>query len=76
MALVGKGITFDSGGISLKPAERMDEMKGDMAGAAAVMGAMQAIASIKPACNVTALVPSSENMPEVRLITRAISCAS
>ena len=63
MALVGKGITFDSGGISLKPAERMDEMKGDMAGAAAVIGAMQAIASLKPAVNVTALVPTTENMP-------------
>src|SRR6266700_551022 len=63
MALVGKGITFDSGGISLKPAERMDEMKGDMAGAAAVIGAMQAIASLKPAVNVTALIPTTENMP-------------
>jgi leucyl aminopeptidase len=63
MALVGKGITFDSGGISLKPAERMHEMKGDMAGAAAVLGAMQAIASIKPVYNVTALVASTENMP-------------
>src|SRR5437764_1604401 len=63
MALVGKGITFDSGGISLKPAERMDEMKGDMAGAAAVIGAMQAIASLKPAVNVTALVSTTENMP-------------
>ncbi len=63
MALVGKGITFDTGGISLKPAERMDEMKGDMAGAAAVIGAMQAIAALKPAINVTALVSSTENMP-------------
>src|SRR5207247_10245940 len=63
MALVGKGITFDSGGISLKPAERMDEMKGDMAGAAAVIGAMQAIASLKPLVNVTALVSTTENMP-------------
>ncbi|HEY6408982.1 MAG TPA: leucyl aminopeptidase [Ktedonobacteraceae bacterium] len=63
MALVGKGITFDTGGISLKPAERMDEMKGDMAGAAAVIGAMQAIASLKPAANVTALVSTTENMP-------------
>ena len=63
MALVGKGITFDTGGISLKPAERMDEMKGDMAGAAAVIGAMQAIASLKPDVNVTALVSTTENMP-------------
>ena len=63
MALVGKGITFDTGGISLKPAERMHEMKGDMAGAAAVIGAMQVIATLKPAINVTALVSSTENMP-------------
>jgi len=63
IALVGKGITFDTGGISLKPAERMDEMKGDMAGAAAVIGAMHAIAALKPAINVTALVPATENMP-------------
>ncbi|HLZ61163.1 MAG TPA: leucyl aminopeptidase [Ktedonosporobacter sp.] len=63
LALVGKGITFDTGGISLKPADRMDEMKGDMGGAAAVIGAMQAIAAIKPPINVTALVPTCENMP-------------
>ena len=63
MALVGKGITFDTGGISIKPASNMDEMKGDMAGAAAVIGAMQAIAALKPAINVTALVSSTENMP-------------
>ena len=63
IALVGKGITFDTGGISLKPAERMHEMKGDMAGAAAVIGAMYAIAALKPAINVTALVPTTENMP-------------
>ncbi len=63
IALVGKGITFDTGGISLKPAERMHEMKGDMAGAAAVIGAMYAIAALKPAINVTVLVPTTENMP-------------
>ncbi len=63
MALVGKGITFDTGGISLKPADHMDEMKGDMGGAAAVIGAMQAIADLKPSINVTALVPTCENMP-------------
>ncbi|GER89306.1 hypothetical protein KDW_34680 [Dictyobacter vulcani] len=63
MALVGKGITFDTGGISLKPGASMDEMKGDMGGAAAVLGAMQAIARIKPAINVTALVPTCDNMP-------------
>jgi len=63
LALVGKGITFDSGGISIKPAAGMDEMKGDMGGAAAVIGAMQAIARLKPAMNVTALIPTCENMP-------------
>ncbi len=63
MALVGKGITFDTGGISLKPAEGMDEMKGDMGGAATVIGAMQAIARLQPAINVTALIPTCENMP-------------
>ncbi|MDQ2888015.1 MAG: leucyl aminopeptidase [Chloroflexota bacterium] len=63
LALVGKGITFDSGGISIKSAAGMDEMKGDMGGAAAVLGAMQAIAALKPAINVTALVPTCENMP-------------
>ncbi len=63
IALVGKGITFDTGGISLKPAEGMHQMKGDMAGAAAVIGAMYAISALKPAINVTALVPTTENMP-------------
>jgi leucyl aminopeptidase len=63
LALVGKGITFDTGGISLKPPADMDEMKGDMGGAAAVIGAMQAIAALKPAINVTGLVPTCENMP-------------
>jgi leucyl aminopeptidase len=63
MALVGKGITFDTGGISIKPPAGMDEMKGDMGGAAAVIGAMQAIAALKPGLNVTALVPTCENMP-------------
>ena len=63
LALIGKGITFDTGGISLKPAERMHEMKGDMAGAAAVIGAIYAAAMLKPAINVTVLVPTTENMP-------------
>jgi leucyl aminopeptidase len=62
IALVGKGITFDSGGLSLKTIQGMEDMKGDMAGAAAVIGAMQVIASLKPAINVTALIPASENM--------------
>jgi leucyl aminopeptidase len=64
VALVGKGITFDSGGLSLKTAEGMQSMKGDMAGGAAVLGAMRIIASLQPAINVLALVPASENMPD------------
>jgi leucyl aminopeptidase len=63
VALVGKGITFDSGGISLKPSENMGEMKGDMAGAAAVIAAISAIAQLKPQINVVALVPATENLP-------------
>lgn len=62
-ALVGKGITFDSGGISLKPGEQMDEMKYDMGGAASVLGTMQAIADIKPKLNIVALIAAAENMP-------------
>ncbi|WP_339802279.1 leucyl aminopeptidase [uncultured Marinobacter sp.] len=61
--LVGKGITFDTGGISLKPGEGMDEMKYDMGGAAAVFGAMQAIAETKPKINVVAVIAAAENMP-------------
>lgn len=63
LALVGKGITFDTGGISIKPAANMDEMKADMAGAAAVIGAMKAIAELKLAVRVTGWVPAAENMP-------------
>ena len=63
LALVGKGITFDSGGISLKPAEDMEEMKFDMCGGAAVIGAMRAIALLKPPINVVGIVPATENMP-------------
>ncbi len=63
VVLVGKGITFDTGGISIKPAENMHKMKGDMAGAAAVIGAIYAIAALKPAINLTVLVPTTENMP-------------
>ncbi|MDI6857961.1 MAG: leucyl aminopeptidase [Dehalococcoidia bacterium] len=63
LGLVGKGITFDTGGISIKPAQGMQEMKGDMAGAAAVISAMGAIARLKPKVNVTALAPATENMP-------------
>src|SRR5260370_6809948 len=63
IALVGKGITFDSGGLSIKTAEQMQTMKTDMGGAAAVIGAMSSIAALKPAINVTALVPTPENIP-------------
>ncbi|HHV71765.1 MAG TPA: leucyl aminopeptidase [Clostridia bacterium] len=63
IALVGKGLTFDSGGISLKPAERMHEMKNDMAGGAAVLGAMQVIAQLKPQVNVLGIIGAVENMP-------------
>ncbi|HSW58089.1 MAG TPA: leucyl aminopeptidase [Dehalococcoidales bacterium] len=63
IALLGKGITFDSGGISLKPSDGMGEMKGDMAGGADVIAAMGAIAQLKPKLNVLAMVPATENMP-------------
>jgi leucyl aminopeptidase len=63
LGLVGKGVTFDTGGISIKPAEKMEEMRADMAGGAAVLGAMRALAVLKPPVAVTALVPAVENMP-------------
>jgi leucyl aminopeptidase len=63
LVLVGKGITFDTGGISLKPAAEMDEMKFDMCGAASVLGTFRAIAEIEPEINVVGLVPATENMP-------------
>lgn len=63
IVLVGKGVTFDSGGISLKPGVGMDEMKYDMCGAASVLGTMRAIAQIQPAINLTIVVPAVENMP-------------
>ena len=63
IALVGKGITFDTGGISLKPGAGMERMKGDMTGAAAVIASMQAIARLAPAVNVIAVAPCTENMP-------------
>jgi len=63
LGLVGKAITFDTGGISIKPANDMEKMKYDMCGGAAMLGAMRAIARLKPACKVIAIVPSSENMP-------------
>jgi leucyl aminopeptidase len=64
LALVGKGVTFDTGGISIKPAANMHHMKGDMGGAAAVIAAMGAIARLDLPIEVTGLVPSTENMPD------------
>lgn len=63
LALVGKGITFDTGGISIKPAGNMDAMKADMTGAASVIAAMQALAALGPAVDVVAVAPCTENMP-------------
>ncbi len=63
IALVGKGITFDTGGISIKPADGMEKMKYDMAGAGAMIGAMQAIAALKPPVRVISVICSAENMP-------------
>jgi leucyl aminopeptidase len=63
LGFLGKGITFDSGGISIKPSEGMADMKDDMAGAAAVMTAIGAIAQLKPKINVTAIIPATENLP-------------
>lgn len=63
IALVGKGITFDTGGISIKPAQGMDEMKYDMCGAASVLGTMRTIAELELPLNVVGIVPSTENMP-------------
>ncbi len=63
-ALVGKGLTFDAGGISLKPSGKMDEMKYDMCGAASVFGAIQAAAELKLPINIVGVVPSSENLPD------------
>nr|WP_315496798.1 leucyl aminopeptidase [uncultured Rhodoferax sp.] len=66
--LVGKGITFDSGGISIKPAPEMDEMKFDMCGAASVLGVFRALAQLKPAINVVGLIPSCENLINGRAV--------
>ena len=63
VVLIGKGITFDSGGITLKPGADMHEMKQDMSGAAAVLGTMAAVAQLKPKVQVTAFIPTCENMP-------------
>jgi leucyl aminopeptidase len=64
VVIIGKGVTFDSGGISLKPSPGMDEMKYDMGGAASVIGSMLSIAIIKPEINVIGIVPATENLPD------------
>lgn len=66
--LVGKGITFDTGGISIKPAGEMDEMKFDMCGAASVLGVFRALAELQPSINVVGLIPACENMPGGRAV--------
>ncbi len=66
--LVGKGITFDTGGISIKPAADMDEMKFDMGGAASVLGTFKALSVLKPAINVVGLIPSCDNMPDGKAV--------
>jgi len=66
--LVGKGITFDTGGISIKPAAEMDEMKFDMCGAASVLGVFRSLADLQPTINVIGLIPACENMPDGRAI--------
>ncbi len=63
VVLVGKGITFDSGGISIKPAAEMDEMKFDMGGAASVLGTLRAVAQLKTRVNLVGLIPTCENLP-------------
>ncbi len=63
VVLVGKGVTFDSGGISIKPAQSMEDMKYDMSGAAAVLGAFEALGTLKPKVNVIGVIPSTENLP-------------
>ncbi|MDP3310877.1 MAG: leucyl aminopeptidase [Polaromonas sp.] len=68
VVLIGKGITFDTGGISIKPAAEMDEMKYDMGGAASVMGTFRALAELQPALNVVGLIPACENMPDGRAV--------
>jgi leucyl aminopeptidase len=68
VVLVGKGITFDTGGISIKPAAEMDEMKFDMGGAASVLGTLRAVAQLKARVNLVGLIPTCENMPSGRAI--------
>jgi leucyl aminopeptidase len=68
IVLVGKGITFDTGGISIKPAPEMDEMKYDMGGAASVLGTLKAVAQLKAKVNLIGIIPACENMPSGRAI--------
>jgi leucyl aminopeptidase len=68
VVLVGKGVTFDTGGISIKPAAEMDEMKYDMGGAASVLGVFEALSMLRPAINVVGIIPSCENMPDGRAV--------
>jgi leucyl aminopeptidase len=68
VVLVGKGVTFDSGGISIKPAAEMDEMKFDMCGAASVLGAFRALAQLQPELNVVGLIAACENLPSSRAV--------
>lgn len=68
VVLIGKGITFDTGGISIKPASEMDEMKFDMCGAASVLGVFRALADLQPGINVVGLIPACENMPDGRSV--------
>jgi leucyl aminopeptidase len=71
VVLVGKGITFDTGGISIKPAQAMEDMKYDMSGAAAVLGAMEIVGRLKPKLNVVGVIPASDNMPSGRAVRPA-----
>jgi leucyl aminopeptidase len=68
VVLVGKGITFDTGGISIKPSAEMDEMKFDMGGAASVLGTLRAVAELKPKLNLVVIVPSCDNMPSGKAV--------
>src|SRR5690625_6797261 len=71
IALVGKGITFDTGGVSLKPGQGMDEMKYDMCGAASVLGTMKTMVMMQDIINVVAVIAAAENMPDGRATKRS-----
>src|SRR5437899_12571750 len=66
LGLVGKGVTFDTGGVSIKPADGMEKMKYDMAGGATMLGVMRALAALKPNVKVIGVVPATENMVRVK----------